>query len=290
MRFTILSLAMLVGAAAASPALLWPLKRSPWHTAPGNRTDVSAPKARLASRGGPSNDPWGKAGDYDFLQLARFWMGEPADSIPCGSYASQNLTLHGIWPQYNEPQDGGAHGWPQFCNVTAPFNTVSAAVSADLINEWRRVAPSYPKGSGKPYDGLAQHEWERHGTCWSAAIDEIAPGDHAALVALQERFFAASLRLNEAWPTPALLRDAQASGKPVALEDLQAAFGGAKRSALQCTKEGQLSMVMICVDKAMQKRVDCPAQTLESTYDNSCVVPKRFDEVKVHFDCAKGAV
>ena len=226
------------------------------------------------------NAPFGAAGDYDLLVYARFWMGEPAKDIKCSAYATSGLTLHGIWPQYSAARSG--HEWPQFCNAT--HDEVLPLVSAKFAAQWKQFAPAYG-ASSLPFAGLAAHEWQRHGTCWSAAIDSIAAGDNKALPALEEKFFQASLDLNKRYPTPAIMGTSRAAGQPIALADLQKAFGGPTGSVALSCKGSQLSMVSLCFSKDLSARVACPASTLASSYDNGCAV-NGVKQVAVAFKCA----
>jgi ribonuclease I len=235
------------------------------------------------------NDPYGKAGDYDLLIFARFWMGEPANQIACGSFAASNLTLHGIWPQYLAARETN-HLWPQFCNSSSAVTQVSAAVQSKMLPDWQQYARSYPDDSSLQYKGLAGHEWERHGVCWSSAVNSLA--DAPAVEALQLKFFNSSINLMRKFPTPALLGDSLRAKKPIALAALQAAFGGAQYVALQCGASGengqaQLTMVSLCFDKDLIKQIACPDSALQEAYLNSCVVPTPVAEVTVAFNCTK---
>ena len=222
---------------------------------------------------------FGTAGAYDSLVLARFW--EP-QAHPCNSFGGRgNLTLHGLWPQYSKhhrPAPQGLPGdWPQYCGKhSSPFwsrvQPVQSGVAAAFMEQWSSVAPDYASGS------LAQHEWEKHGTCWSADIstDPSASG----VAALQTRFFNASLRLMAQYPTPAAIHAARSTKQGLTIAQLEAAFGGRSMVGLSCVSgkaSGQLtlSMVEICFGHDGHgnptTRVACPAQTLlASTYDNGC--------------------
>ena len=233
------------------------------------------------------NDPYGKAGDYDVLIFARFWMGEPAAQIPCGSFAASNLTLHGIWPQYLAARDS-THLWPQFCNTSKLVTAVSERVQTVMLPEWQTYARSYPDDSSLQYKGLAGHEWERHGVCWSSAVNNLP--DVPAVDSLQVKFFNSSINLIRRFPTPALLGDSLRANKPIALATLQAAFGGPQYVALQCGASAngdiqQLTMVSLCFDKDLTRQIACPTSALQEGYLNSCVVPTPVAEISVAFNC-----
>eukprot|EP01049_Picozoa_sp_SAG25_P004278 SAG25_NODE_266_length_10666_cov_14.508943_9_plen_320_part_00 len=241
---------------------------------------------------------FGVAGVYDSLVLARFW--EP-QAHPCGSFGGQgNLTLHGLWPQYSShhtPAPKGLPGdWPQYCGKAHPsfwskVQRVNVKVANAFMSRWSSVAPDYATGT------LAQHEWEKHGTCWSAdiATDPSEPG----VAALQTRFFNSSLQLMAQYPTPAAIHAARAAKKGLTLAELQAAFGGADMVGLSCTSSkasGQvaLSMVEMCFGRDAHgtptKRVPCPAQTLlASSYDNGCATKaKPGEKIMVDQPCGGG--
>ena len=71
-----------------------------------------------------------------------------------------------------------------------------------------------------------------------------------------DTFFQASLDLNQKYPTPKVLQDAQAAGATLAVSQLQAAFGGPSKVALSC-KGSTLNMVSLCLSKDMTAQVNC---------------------------------
>ena len=95
-----------------------------------------------------------------------------------GAYARANLSLHGLWPNY-DPAAHDGFTWPQFCNSTAgdyeecqrdadlPLcrPTAQARLEFNRTDQWGRWALQYAHGT------LAAHEWAKHGSCtpWSAA-------------------------------------------------------------------------------------------------------------------------
>jgi len=244
---------------------------------------LACASSATASTAGGDNDPYGTAGEYDLLIFARFWMGEPSTDIACGSFAASNLTVHGLWPQYTEAHED-SHLWPQFCNASSAATGVSDRVQQKMLPLWQQYARSYPDTSDLKYKGLAEHEWNRHGVCWNSSVNQLAASDD--LDNLQIEFFERSMDLVERFPTPAILGNALRSNTTIALADLQAAFGGKDMVTLQCTKDGQLSMVSLCFDKQLSKQITCPDSVLQEAYQNSCVVPKIVDPVTVAFDCS----
>merc|ERR1712194_354339 len=136
---------------------------------------------------------------------------------------------------------------------------------------------------------MGKHEWEKHGTCASHAVDEAETTQD--VVAVQTEYFKASLKLMKRYPTPQALRDASKSSPKatMSLAELQEAFGGADHVALQCDRlgpgVGQLSMAIECFDKDLKARKACPPSVLTSSYDNSCVYPTKLDTILVGIDC-----
>merc|ERR1712086_993981 len=103
-------------------------------------------------------------------------------------------------------------------------NQVLPGVAAKFAPMWKQYAPAYPASSNLMFSDLASHEWSKHGTCWSAAINTVGSNTQA-LTTLEDSFFQASLDLNQKYPTPKVLQDAAAAGTTLAVSQLQAAFG-----------------------------------------------------------------
>eukprot|EP00941_MAST-03F_sp_MAST-3F-sp1_P001960 g1960.t1 len=218
-------------------------------------------------------------------------MDEPADEIFCGSYGATNLTLHGIWPQYYEVRDGNL--WPQYCKQDERA-IVQDEVKSKMNSTWANVARSYLDSNDLKYHSLAQHEWERHGVCYSSLINKVKtnPLSENDLIELQLKFFKESIILNEKYPTPVLLQEAQKKKQTISLSDLQNAFGDFK-VGLQCdggnlNGAGHLSLVTLCVsrEEAGGNAFDCPQNVLHDPYSNSCALSSEtYSDIIVHFDC-----
>jgi ribonuclease T2 len=100
---------------------------------------------RVQARGGA-----GAPGDFDFYVLALSWSSgfceTPAAArarSQCDTGANLGFVVHGLWPQYE-------HGFPSDCGPAARFPSRIALESA------RGLYPS---------EGLARHEWQKHGAC-----------------------------------------------------------------------------------------------------------------------------
>jgi ribonuclease T2 len=88
--------------------------------------------------------------DFDFYVLALSWSpsfcemkGADADAEQCGG-KPLGFTVHGLWPQYER-------GYPQNCAIGE-----AKGVSRNILREIDGVLPA---------DGLARHQWRKHGTC-----------------------------------------------------------------------------------------------------------------------------
>lgn len=94
---------------------------------------------------------------YDYNLLTIEW--KPTDCLveQCPSYyLSENFNIHGLWPNN---KDGT---WPSYCNSHYDFS-VNSQTKAELENYWK----SY-NGNPTPF---WQHEWTKHGTCVTPAVD-----------------------------------------------------------------------------------------------------------------------
>lgn len=256
---------------------------------------------------------FGIAGTFDSFVLARFW--DPPAARPDGGGPRTNLTLHGVWPQYDtykcmqevlghetvmdcdidhKPE---GHGWPQYCGAEHATNwelldAIVPSVRKNFYDRWAIYAPGYL--DEKPHN-FATHEWTKHGTC-SRGV----PNDEytlAAVVDLQEKYFEMQIQLMTTWPTPELLQNAATNASAVlTYEQLIDAFSGGgmfgprKGVALSCDAvpgtphTGRLIMVSMCFDNAWEDggvltRNACSEETcLSSDYDNGC---KNFQRILV---------
>jgi ribonuclease T2 len=92
----------------------------------------------------------GAGGDFDFYVLALSWSagfceveGDQKNREQCARGSGLGFTVHGLWPQ-NE------RGYPSDCG---PAGRTPSRAAIDLARE---VIPS---------EGLARHQWRKHGTC-----------------------------------------------------------------------------------------------------------------------------
>jgi len=90
------------------------------------------------------------AGRFDYYVLALSWSpsfcaisGDSKNADQCRNQSNFGFTLHGLWPQYEK-------GWPSFCKTT------QTAPTRKMTHDMADIMGS---------DGLAWHEWDKHGRC-----------------------------------------------------------------------------------------------------------------------------
>lgn len=166
------------------------------------------------------------------------------------SYWTQNLTIHGLWPQYITT------GYPSSC-TTEPFDpNVPYNIGWSLMTEkWPDV--QYSETDSK-YDSFWEHEWTKHGTCSGLS---------------QHDYFMAALNVTDVLVTPPALQ--LAIGQKMATKSLINAMGGSERAVLQC-KQQNLVGIYTCwsqIDNVPGDQIDCPASVLsEDTCKSSDMV------------------
>ncbi len=102
----------------------------------------------------PAQQRGGPAGEFDFYVLALSWSsgfcqveGDQKGREQCAPGSGLGFTVHGLWPQ-NE------RGYPTDCG---PQGRSPSRAAMDIARE---VIPS---------EGLARHQWRKHGTCSGAS-------------------------------------------------------------------------------------------------------------------------
>lgn len=98
-----------------------------------------------------------RPGEFDYYLLSLSWSpeycagpGGARDRIQCGEGRRYGFVVHGLWPQYER-------GYPQSCDPSA------RPVPESLVTSMLPLMPSAK---------LIQHEWERHGTCSGAGVND----------------------------------------------------------------------------------------------------------------------
>jgi ribonuclease T2 len=165
---------------------------------------------------------------FDFYVLSLSWSpsycdlkGRDADREQCGG-RPLGFTVHGLWPQYER-------GYPESCAVGEP-----GGVSRDILRQIQTIMPS---------DGLARHQWRKHGTCSGLS-------QSAYFSAMQDAF--SKVRIPDSFQTAAKIRS-------VSPKQVESAFLSANPdmkadgTAVVCA-DGNLTEVRICLTKELAYR------------------------------------
>ena len=110
------------------------------------------------------------AGDFDYWVLSLSWTpswcaleGDARGSGQCDPGRGFGFTLHGLWPQ-NE------RGWPSYCQgVQRNPSRAETAAMADIMGS----------------DGLAWHQWNKHGRCSGLSAADYFALSRAAYAAVR---------------------------------------------------------------------------------------------------------
>lgn len=207
---------------------------------------------------------------FGFYLLALSWSpsfccGHPGkqECANLAGFASDHLTLHGLWPSYTDAEAAAAkHDWPEFCGDCGACGRQGAGASCGppldaLPAEMATLAPGYVNDD----HFLANHEWPKHGSC--SGLDPT-------------RYFTASLDALKRLPgdrgTPELLT--KSVGGSVAAEALRASFGSPESVVLSCDASCNLQQVGVCLAHDAgglpTTPVACPSIVTRSSYDNGC--------------------
>jgi ribonuclease T2 len=220
------------------PAELKPVAAKP---DPANDIEAPASEPDSAQPRGPS-----RPGLFDFYVLSLSWSpGFCATNggrsySQCQTGSNLGFVVHGLWPQYE-------HGFPSDCRASAQYPSRVAIESAHGL---------YPD------DGLARHEWRRHGTCSGKS-----PSD----------YFADVRRAREAVTIPPPFQTAsdQQSWVPV---DIERAFIAANPKlkagmvSVAC-RRGMLEEVRICFSKDLHDFQTCPEVVSHDCRGSNISVP-----------------
>ncbi|KPF72229.1 ribonuclease T [Bosea sp. AAP35] len=182
----------------------------------------------LATAGAQGRDQrGGQPGDFDFYVLALSWSpgfceldgDRDRNREQCGEGAGLRFVVHGLWPQ-NE------RGFPSDCG---PAGRTPSRIALDQA---RGLFPS---------EGLARHQWRKHGTCSGSS-----PSD----------YFADTRRAREKIVIPPALAKAERDQSWTAI-DLERAFVAANPGlrtdmmSVAC-RRGVLQEVRICLSKDLR--------------------------------------
>jgi len=160
-------------------------------------------------------------------------------------YWTTNLTIHGLWPQYNTT------GYPSSCN-NEPFDvSVPEMIGlSKMIQYWPNVQATESTAS---YDSFWEHEWTKHGTCTGLS---------------QYEYFNSAIQLTFRIPTPDILY--RSIGQNVSATELRNSFGGSDYVALQCSNQ-HLTGLYTCwnqIDGIPTYQMKCPTSVSK---EDSCI-------------------
>jgi len=206
-----------------------------------------------------NGDAFGTPGDFDYYVFALSWSADFCNGskypgcINPVPFARQHLTIHGLWPGYNESRSG--HPWPQCCPNSPDGQyfdwSVYQALKADLDTYWPDAKLSDPTPQ-QMNQSFWNHEWNKHGTC--SGLSQMA-------------YFTETLyHIFAAVPTPALISNSVGSyltqqqvynafGSPVCGSGQPCAVG------IDCSKKNQFTQVLTCWDHSL-RRITCPAASV----------------------------
>lgn len=172
-----------------------------------------------------------RSGNFDFYVLALSWSpsfcaleGREKGRDQCDGPA-KGFVLHGLWPQYER-------GFPSACEH--PFRNAPNSVIQSIRGLY-------------PEDGLARHQWRKHGTC-----SGLTPA----------AYFNEVRRAVEKVNIPERLDEAKDGGR-VRTREIEAAFIEANKGlrpgmlAATCVR-GMLQEVRVCMTKDLREFRACP--------------------------------
>jgi len=224
---------------------------------------VAAPAVEKAGKEMQAMDScgasYGSSGDFDYYVYAQSWPAAfcqahtdwPGCSQPT-AWQQQNLSLHGLWPNYNAPR--GSHDWPQCCQSS--FGTdLDVSLAKSLLPALQTYWPNEQDPSGSDLsNSLWAHEWTKHGTC--SGLD-------------QRTYFTQAMNIEISSPTAAAISNNV--GGTAYLSDLKDAYrmnrcssGSDCWTGLSCSGSGsdqQLTGITTCWDTSFQQII-CPAMSI----------------------------
>jgi ribonuclease T2 len=180
----------------------------------------------------PREDRGAPAGRFDFYVLALSWSpgfcaagGDLKGRDQCRTGSGLGFVVHGLWPQYER-------GYPAFCEPSG------RAVSRPALEEAEGLFPD---------EGLARHEWRKHGTCAGGSPAE---------------YFRATRRARDLVAVPESLKAPGAEARMLPIE-IERAFVEANRGlrpemmAVACGRR-VFQEIRICLDRDLRGFRACP--------------------------------
>jgi len=202
---------------------------------------------------------YGSAGDFDFYVVQQSWPAEfcyshssyPGCENPT-NWQQNNLTLHGVWPNYNVARSG--HDWPQCCS--SKYGTsITQSEMESILSELQTYWPSEqdPAPSGDWSSSLWEHEWNKHGTCSGLGVTDYF--QHGINIMQQANI-----------STPSVI--SSNIGGSTTAEAIQSAFNngspcGSGACLVGVTCSGSyLEAITTCWSKDLTQQLVCPASVI----------------------------
>ncbi|WP_223634996.1 hypothetical protein [Corallococcus sp. EGB] len=207
---------------------------------------------------------------FDTYVLALTWAPTFCRSHPdkeeCehleGTFGATHLTLHGLWPQFNDEQARQLHcTYPAYCGGLCECQDSDAPPGcfpdpAAIPHAMGTYGPGFVTDNFF----LANHEWPKHGSCTGMDARNYFQSTLDALLSLPgERGTPAAIGGNV--------------GGSVALEELRASFGRDDGVVFSCDPDCNLTAVGVCLSVDDQLRpaalMACPRNVI-TTNANDC--------------------
>ncbi len=186
-----------------------------------------------------------RAGEFDYYVLALSWSpswctltGDAKGADQCDAKHDYGFTLHGLWPQYER-------GWPSFCatNQRSPSRQMTAGM-VDIMGS----------------DGLAWHQWDKHGRCSGLPAEEYYTVARQAFTSIKRPDV--FRKLLKPMTLPASVVEAAFLEENPALNDTMV--------TITC-KRGHFQEVRICLTRELEPR-ECGAD-VQRDCDQRVVLP-----------------
>jgi len=177
----------------------------------------------------------------DFYVLSLSWSPEFCVSHPRDNQCTRQygFVLHGLWPQYQQ-------GYPESCS--------NQPMPGALVQSYSGLYPS---------NGLAFHEWKKHGTC-----SGLSPQDYLQFSTQVKQQFHEPEAL-KALTQPLRVTSEQLSAQIIAANPTL----NAQAIAFACTGGGRfLQEVYVCLDKTGANPVQC-SNDMQRRSRRSCGQP-----------------
>lgn len=196
----------------------------------------------------PRAEHGGRPGAFDFYVVALSWSatfcadkGETRGSRQCEVGRHPGFVLHGLWPQFD-------YGYPAFCGPDGRNPDRGAMELAEHIF---------------PDNGLARHQWRKHGTCSGES-----PSGYFSTSARAR----AKIQIPKAFVAPD--RDFRTT-----VLDVERAFSEANPGlrpdmmSVTCARGGRLQEVRICLSRDLRDFRRCEEVDRDSCRARDITVP-----------------